>query len=400
MYWFIKLYLEDGNIFGGDQYYNLYGSYSISQLTGNFSINNNISNTNYVLPKYFEYFKQNNINNKYNIYKESYTKDTKFDKSYSDYNKNIKNILQNKEIMKIFTIYNNDKEGGDMVYPPHVDILNLFNQKIIYILDKDRKNNLHHLSFELIFLICMLYSRLNLTREEIDFPIFNFKKIGMSMYYYINNNITNIIDNIIILFNIYGNDFIPKIPGLTLSSFYVNYFIIMVILGIFHYYLENKDNKDNKNINIKLVYKKDDKYILNHELLEVILKYLIIMEDDSIRNSDYRYDEYKHDIGSMEEIVSNFYYEYNYPFQQNDKIYKYIINPDEDEMNNIYEIKNKHILNLDLYFQHIGKKFKYVENDFIDDYLKNFIWIKNLYIDNHISKWVYSSLYSPNLSDI
>jgi hypothetical protein len=174
----------------------------------------------------------------------------------------------------------------------------------------------------------------------------------------------------------------------------------MVILGIFHYYLENKDNKDNKNINIKLVYKKDDKYILNHELLEVILKYLIIMEDDSIRNSDYRYDEYKHDIGSMEEIVSNFYYEYNYPFQQNDKIYKYIINPDEDEMNNIYEIKNKHILNLDLYFQHIGKKFKYVENDFIDDYLKNFIWIKNLYIDNHISKWVYSSLYSPNLSDI
>lgn len=305
-------------------------------------------------------------------------------------------------------------------------------------------------------------------QQKKHFNLIDINKLSKNIFFYIKNSIQkknlspsntniynvkkdNVINDIVFIFTIFGNDFIPKL---------YSYDIKNNVKLIFDSYIDNLKNgyivdKINSIINFSSINEKE--YILNISNLLKFFKTISKKEHDLMRIK-YINDNYKND-----RLITN-YYQFN-DFIANDSLTSILnkknrnIIPKKDDRSNIEKLKDKYISNNNIisknedltscdieYINFINRKKEYsnvfeknnnigyyyfdktniYSNKFekdknkyyefflsnyniqnvIDEYIFGLFWLFDFYynkinnLDNKINTWYYYFDHSPLLTDI
>lgn len=185
-------------------------------------------------------------------------------------------------------------------------------------------------------------------------------------------NKTNIIQDLVLLFIFFGNDFIPKLPSMDLDEELIHWFLIMYLFAIY------KSGKYLVNDNI-----------INYDILKIILKEFRTIEYNFINNYNIYYginDKTKKIINVNPYMAIkcesvDFHY-YSNKINKNDCFKK-------RNKNYLIEL-NKNCIKYDNFYEcNINK--------ICENYLIGFDWIKEAYFNNIINYWIYPTIFSPSI---
>lgn len=203
----------------------------------------------------------------------------------------------------------------------------------------------------------------------------------------------NIINDLILLFIFFGNDFIPKINTINLNEIEINLFLFYYTSAILKLLVVYPDLKKKYYISKNL----------NPYSLLFIIKELSNIELNFINNS----------LPNIKLNNNKIYKKYNKPeLDLNDYLVKninpLIIRDHSKKTNNdfIYfnSIPDNIQYNIDKYIEYIkylSNKYNYINVDKLCmDYMCSLYWIKDSYFNGKVNNWIYKSIFSPLLTQL
>lgn len=339
------------------------------------------------------------------------------------------------EIKIVRYIKNNYKDKKYIIYSPDADVILLalgFNKNNINLvrIEYDNDNYLYRyinidLLADLLYKNILLYRYFILNIDdpniikkiELKYPdvcnyinlyllkiILNDKNytdsiINIDKKFFTDNKIlknkNNIINDLILLFLFFGNDFIPKIHTINLNEIEINLFIFYYTSAIFKLLTTYPDliNKLNyyisKNLNIYSL------LFIIKELSNIELNYI----NNSLPNIKLENKIYKKHIKPKLDLN-------NYIIKNINPLI--IRDNNKKDKNNVFTYYNSIPDNIQFnmdkyneYVQYMSKKYNYINLEKLCiDYIKAFYWIKDSYFDGKINNWIYKSIFSPLLSQL
>ena len=218
----------------------------------------------------------------------------------------------------------------------------------------------------------------------------NIKKIDTKN---ILENKYDVINDLILLFIFFGNDFMPKICSITLNEIEINLFLFHYCSGVIKYVMKNDNNNQyfSKKIDLDILLS------ILKDISNIELNYInnsLPQKTNGVINSGIRYikPDFNHNkylfktINPLKIVLNN---------QKNNNQYKYF------DIDNIPENIKYNINEYTKYIEYMSKKHGYnnVNNTCIN-YLNGIYWIKDSYFNGIINKWIYGNIFSPLLINL
>jgi 5'-3' exonuclease len=317
-----------------------------------------------------------------------------------------------------------NKKNKYIVYSPDADVILLcmsFNKKNINIIRIEYENNNYKYRYvDVDLLMKILYNNIKLCKyfilriEEKNIinkvvnkykkytndNLLNILEIKIKDIDYINslpknidkikkkdfNNKHNIINDLILLFIFFGNDFLPKIQSIPLNEVEISLFLFYYTTGIIKLICDGITNYHlSKNMNSKNLL-----YIMK-ELIMIELNYINKAIPLSKTKNIIRGFRDKNSFNINNYMIKNID-----PLKLKTSIkndYKYYIKIPEEILYNIKEY-NK-------YTNKLSENYNYPNmEDTCLNYLHGLYWIKESYFNGKIHKWLYKNIFSPTMYDL